>query len=42
MRTLVCAILTIGMAIAAGQTRAQTHNAVFPVCMHVIPWGGGA
>jgi Protein of unknown function (DUF3551) len=42
MRTLACAILTIGSAVAAGQAWAQTYNPAFPVCMHVVPWGGAA
>jgi Protein of unknown function (DUF3551) len=39
MRTLTFTILTMGIALAAGQAKAQTYD---PVCMHVIPWGGGA
>jgi hypothetical protein len=42
MRILAWAILTIGMVSAAGQARAQTYNPAFPVCMHVVFWGGGA
>ena len=42
MRTLAWTILTVGIALAAGQARAQTYDPAFPVCMHVVPWGGGA
>ena len=42
MRTLALTIVTMGIALAAGQARAQTYDPAFPVCMHVIPWGGGA
>ena len=41
MRTLALA-LTMGIALAAGQARAQTYAPGYPVCMHVVPWGGGA
>jgi len=41
MRTLALTILTMGV-LATGQARAQTYDPAFPVCMHVIPWGGGA
>ena len=39
MRILAWTILAIGF-LAAGQTQAQTYNPAFPVCMHVIEWGG--
>lgn len=42
MRILAVTILTVGMISAAGQARAQTYNPDFPVCMHVIPLGGGS
>ena len=42
MRTLAVTILTMGIALAVGQAKAQTYDPAFPVCMHVIPWGGGA
>jgi len=42
MRTLAWTILTMGIALTAGQARAQTYDPAFPVCMHVVPWGGGA
>jgi Protein of unknown function (DUF3551) len=42
MRTLAFAFLTIGIGLAAGQARAQTYDPAYPVCMHVVPWGGGA
>lgn len=41
MRILALAILAIGMVSAAGQARAQTYDPAFPVCMHVVPVGGG-
>jgi len=41
MRTWALTILTMGIVLAAGQARAQTYDPAFPVCMHVIPWGGG-
>src|SRR4029453_17771609 len=40
MRNLALAILTMGIALGAGQAKAQTYDPAFPVCMHVIPWGG--
>lgn len=42
MRILALAILTIGTVLAAERARAQTYDPAFPVCMHVVPWGGGA
>jgi len=42
MRTLAWTILMMGIALTAGQARAQTYDPAFPVCMHVFPWGGGA
>jgi len=42
MRVLALAILTVGMVSAAGQARAQTYDPDFPVCMHLIPMGGGS
>ena len=42
MRALALTIVTMGMALAAGQARAQTYDPAFPVCMHVIPLGGGS
>ena len=42
MRTLALMILTMGMALAAGQARAQRYDPAFPVCLYVVPWGGGA
>lgn len=41
MRILSSAILTIGMVSAAGLVRAQTFDPDYPVCMHVVDWGGG-
>jgi len=40
MRILALAILAIGMVSAAGQAWAQTYDPAFPVCMHVVVWGG--
>jgi len=42
MRILALAILAVGMVSAAGQARAQTYDPAFPICMHLITWGGGA
>ena len=42
MRTLALTILTMGMALAAGHARAQRYDPAFPVCLYVVPWGGGA
>jgi len=40
MRILAVAILAIGLLSAAAQARAQTYDPAFPVCMHVVVWGG--
>ena len=42
MRTLALLILTMGMALAAGHARAQRYDPAFPVCLYVVPWGGGS
>ncbi len=42
MRTLALTILTMGMALAAGHARAQRYDPAFPVCLYVVPWGGGS
>jgi hypothetical protein len=42
MRTLAFTVLTMGIALAIGQARAQTYAPGYPVCMHVTNWGGGA
>jgi Protein of unknown function (DUF3551) len=42
MRTLALTILTLGMALATGQARAQTYDPAYPVCMHVVQTRGGA
>jgi Protein of unknown function (DUF3551) len=42
MRTLALTILTMGIVLAAGQARAQTYDPTFPICMHVVAWGGGS
>jgi hypothetical protein len=41
MRTSALAILTMGVALAAEQARAQTYDPGFPVCMHVVASRGG-
>ena len=40
MRFLALALLAIGTVSAAGQARAQTYDPAFPVCRHVVEWGG--
>src|SRR5262245_30593496 len=41
MRTLAAlTILTMSMALADGQARAQTYAPGYPVCMRVTPWVG--
>jgi hypothetical protein len=42
MRILALAILATGLVSAAGQARAQTYDPDFPVCMHLVPIGGGS
>ena len=42
MRSLALTILTMGMALIAGQARAQTYDPAFPFCAYVPTWGGGA
>ena len=42
MRILALAVLVIGAASAGGQAQAQTYNPAFPVCMHVVIWGGSS
>jgi hypothetical protein len=39
MRIAALAIFTV--ALASGQAVAQRYDPAYPVCMHVIPWGGG-
>jgi Protein of unknown function (DUF3551) len=41
MRTLALTVLTVGIALATGQVRAQTYDPGFPVCMHVAAERGG-
>ncbi len=41
MRALALAVLTVGIALTAGQARAQTYDPAFPVCMHVVVGRGG-
>lgn len=40
MRILALAMFAIGIA-ATGEVQAQTYDPAFPVCMHIIPYGGG-
>ena len=42
MRILALTFLTVGLVTAADQAPAQTYDPAFPVCAHVIPWGGGS
>ncbi|MBR1216287.1 DUF3551 domain-containing protein [Bradyrhizobium sp. JYMT SZCCT0180] len=42
MRVLAFTFLTIGLVTAAEQAPAQTYDPAFPVCAHVVPWGGGS
>ena len=42
MRTLALTILTMGIVLAAGHAGAQRYDPAFPVCLYVVPWGGGA
>jgi hypothetical protein len=41
MRVLALAILAIGMVSATQQARAQTYDPAYPICMHLVVWGGG-
>ena len=41
MRNLAITILTVGIALAAGQARAQTYDPAVPVCMNVVAARGG-
>ena len=41
MRIFALSVLTVGMALSAGQAPAQTYDPAFPVCMYVVTWGGG-
>ena len=41
MRRLTLAILTIGTLSVGGPAQAQTYDPAFPVCMHIVMWGGG-
>jgi Protein of unknown function (DUF3551) len=40
MRIPALVILAIGVASAAAPARAQTYDPAYPVCMHVVSWGG--
>ena len=42
MRTLALTILTMGIVLTTGHARAQTYDPAYPVCLYVVPWGGGA
>lgn len=39
MRTMALTILTMGIALTAGQARAQAYNPAFPVCLYVVSFG---
>ena len=41
MRNLAITILTVGIALAAAQARAQTYDPAVPVCMNVVAARGG-
>lgn len=41
MRILAMTMVALGMALPAGQAPAQTYDPAFPVCMRVVPLGGG-
>ena len=41
MRALALMVLAMGVALA-GHARAQTYDPAYPVCLYVVPWGGGA
>ncbi len=40
MRIPALAILAIGVVSSAAPAQAQTYDPFFPVCMHVVVWGG--
>jgi len=42
MRILALTILTAGMVLTAGHAQAQRYDPAYPVCLYVVPWGGGA
>ena len=42
MRTFALTILTMGIVFTAGHARAQRYDPAFPVCLYVVPWGGGS
>jgi len=42
MRILASTIVAIGMVLPAGQAPAQTYDPAFPICMRVVPSGGGS
>ena len=32
----------MGIVLTAGHARAQRYDPAFPVCLYVVPWGGGS
>lgn len=42
MRILALAAVLAGCTLTAIPVQAQTYDPAYPVCMHVVPWGGGA
>ncbi|WP_439408084.1 DUF3551 domain-containing protein [Bradyrhizobium sp. DASA03076] len=39
MRALALTILTTGMVLTSGHSRAQTYDPAFPVCLYVVAYG---
>ena len=42
MRRLALTILTMGIVLTAGHAGAQRYDPAYPVCLYVVPWGGGS
>ena len=42
MRRLALTILTMGIILTAGHAGAQRYDPAYPVCLYVVPWGGGS
>lgn len=40
MRVLAPAMMAVAMLTATGPSRAQTYDPNYPVCLHVVDWGG--
>jgi len=40
VRIQALAVLATGIVLAGGQARAQAYDPAYPVCMHVVVWGG--